>query len=391
MSRKEQFIIIILLISIATVFSTKGRTIVSYPDLSKTSKKFSGYTIDFRAIDAPAHTYFCLLQWVMDKTEFEKTPNVTDVQGAVVYGGVQSTDTEPHGIMSVWQIEYKEKGVAKKLRATRIYPKGEQSTFTNEGEGTNYIATYIWSPNVWYRYTIHSWEDRTTQTTFVGQWIQNLSTKEWTLFAYYDTKLKNSYITGPFFQFLENYLPSTYGLERSSQYKNMYAFDKMSSKWVSLNTTKLYCNFGAFNGDTGGTSDFGYTSNYFYMSSGLLVDDQKAYDEGRPSSVTATIKQPSTPEGFISPSFKSFDVTLTKTKLTINWTMDSKTSPCYQYHVHVKKKDSSGEIWVQYEQITRPEVKTYSLTQVFKGDYIIKLYCNAISDQSVVKTINKTI
>ena len=382
---EKPLVILVLLISLDNILCVKARKIVSSPDLSKTSKKFTTFTVDFRGIDTPAHTYWCLLQWYMDLTKFKESH--PDASGACAYGGLQSTDTEPHGIMSFWQVEYKENNQPKTLKSTRIYPKGTEGTFDNEGVGTNFISTYIWAANVWYRYTVHCWEDSSTGNTLVGQWYQNLSTKEWTLYAYFDTRLKGSYITGPFFQFQENYIASTYGLERSSQFKNMYVFDKVANSWLSLNKTELYCNKGALNGDTAGTSEFGYTSNYFFMSSGLKVEDQKAYDESKESRVTATITQPNTPPDLTVPSFKSVGVTLTKTKMTINWTLDSKTSPCYQYILNIFH---SGK-FIKSEKITRPELRTYSLTSAFTGEYLFELICNAISGFTTRKTISKTI
>jgi hypothetical protein len=323
----------------------------------------------------------------MDLTKFKESH--PDASGGSAYGGLQTTDTDtdPHGIMSFWQVEYKENNQQKVIKSTRIYPKGQESTFDNEGSGTNFITTYKWSANVWYRYTVHCWEDNSTGNTFVGQWYQNLATKEWTLFAYFDTKLKGSYITGSLFQFQENYDATTFGLERSSQFKNMYVVDKGTGKWVSLNKTVLYVNKGANNGDTAGTSEFGYTSNYFYMSSGLKVDDQKAYDESKPSSVTAVITQPETPPDLTAPSFKSIDLILTTTKMTINWALDSKTSPCYQYHINIFHSSK----FLKSEKITRPEVRTYSYTSVFKGEYQIQLICNAISGFTTNKSVSKTI
>ena len=167
----------------------------------------------------------------------------------------------------------------------------------------------------------------------------------------------------------------------------MYVVDKGTGKWVSLNKTVLSVYTVANNGDTAGTSEFGYTSNYFYMSSGLKVDDQKAYDESKPSSVTAVITQPETPPDLTAPSFKSVDVILTKTKMTINWTLDSKTSPCYQYHINIFHSSK----FIKSEKITRPEVRTYSYTSVFKGEYQVQLICNAISGLTTTKSIIKTI
>ena len=392
MSIKHIFIFLIIIISLVNVLSTKARKISSLPDLSETSKKFLAFTIDFRGIKTPAHTYWCLLQWGLDKTKFKEThPDAEVLGGAAGYGGLQSTDTEPHGIMSFWQLDYKENGVTKNLKASRVYPSGEESIFTNEGEGTNYIDTYKWSANIWYRFIIYSWKDNLTGNTFVGQWIQNLSTKEWTLFAYFDTKLKDSYIIGPLFQFQENYLASTYGVERSSQFKNMYVLDKTIKKWVPLSKTKLYCNFGAFGGDTAGTSEFGFTSNYFYMNSGLKVDDQDAYDKSKPDSVIATLNQPDTPPDFIDPKIKSLDVTLSTKKMIINWSMDSKTSPCFKFGIGIYKYDNSEYSLIKQVYITRPEERTYSFTSVFKGKYRIQFTCSAISNSSDFLFIDKTI
>ena len=41
--------------------------------------------------------------------------------------------------MSFWDVFYTENGVKKRNRAKRIYPPGEESTFDNEGEGTNFF------------------------------------------------------------------------------------------------------------------------------------------------------------------------------------------------------------------------------------------------------------
>ena len=70
------------------------------------------------------------------------------------------------------------------------YIPGEESTFDNEGEGTNFIPQYNWLTNVWYRFVIHSWVDQDTKKTYVGEWIQNLDTEEWTLLTYFDVGLK---------------------------------------------------------------------------------------------------------------------------------------------------------------------------------------------------------
>ena len=78
----------------------------------------------------------------------------------------------------------------------------------------NYIAKFDWPTNVWIRFVIRSWLDE-KKNTYVGNWIQNLETKEWTLYSYFNTNLINSYITGGLSQFQENYNANYFGEERS--------------------------------------------------------------------------------------------------------------------------------------------------------------------------------
>ena len=67
-------------------------------------------------------------------------------------------------------------------------------------------------------------------------------------------------------------------------------------KWISLDTTTLSYDPPSWGYDTAGTHDMGYTSSYFYGSTGLPVDNQKSYDASNPQWVKGTIKQPSTPD-----------------------------------------------------------------------------------------------
>ncbi len=134
-----------------------SKNIYSSPDLSNTSKKFEGFTIDFKGIDTPNKTYWSLCFWRMDLTEFEKTHK--DVTGGSAYSGLKMNVNEKTGILSFWEVGYKENGEDKTHRATRMYPKGDESTFGGEGEGTNYIAEFDWPTNVWIRFVIRLWLD----------------------------------------------------------------------------------------------------------------------------------------------------------------------------------------------------------------------------------------
>ena len=293
---------------ITFVVSPMAHNIYSDPDLSKTSRQFDGFSIDFKGIDTPNSTYWALCNWQMDLTNFKKTHK--DVSGGGAYGGLQTHIDEKKAIMSFWEVQYTENGEKKVHRANRMYPKGQESTFGGEGEGTNYIADYNWPTNTWHRFVLYSWKDIATGKTFVGEWLQNLSTKKWTLFAVFNTKLVDSYITGGLSQFQENFYDKYYPAKRSFNIKNMYAYDRVSKAWVSLNTSTLAYDPASWKYNTAGTHEIGYTKDYFYGSAGLPVDDQKVYDASNPLNIKGTINQPNSPS-FGKPVFKSASAFMT--------------------------------------------------------------------------------
>ena len=386
MNKRYYILISILIISFVTCPMAKN--IYSNPDLSNTSRKFEAFTIDFRGIDTPNSTYWSLCNWQMDLTEFKKTH--TDVTGGGAYGGLQTVINGKTAILSFWEIGYKENGESKTQRASRIYPKGDESSFGGEGEGTNYIHEFNWPTNVWHRFVIFSWTDNLTKKTFVGEWIQNLSTQEWTLFAYFNTNLTNSYLTGGLSQFQENFNAKYFGSERSFQIKNMYAYDRTNRKWMSLNKTRLSYDPASWGYNTAGTHDIGYTTSYFYGSSGLPVEDQKVYDSSNPTSVTGSIKQPDTPS-FTKPSIKSFTATLTSTRLSINWSINSNSCPCYEYEITIQLKATSGNKVIQTYITSRPEQTSYIYSSTFKGTYLITIKAKSISKVEISSTLTETI
>ena len=365
-----------------------AKNIYSDPDLTKTSGKFNTFTIDFRGIDTPFSTYWSLCNWGMDLTEFKK--KYPDATGGGAYGGLQTVIDGKTAILSFWEVLYKENGVQKSHRATRMYPSGAESSFGGEGEGTNYIHEFNWPTNVWHRFVIHSWTDYLTKKTFVGEWIQNLSTKEWTLFSYFNTNLDNSYIIGGLSQFQENFYDKYFGEERSFQIKNMYAYDRINKKWMSLSTSRLSYDPPEWKYNTAGTHEIGYTNNYFYGSSGLPVDNQKLYDSSNPTYIVGTIQQPSTPN-FVEPTFKFLLASLTSSKLIVDWSMTTNTCPCYEYVITIQQSSSSGYTTIKTATTSRPEDKTFTYSATFKGTYKIGVKANSICATQVYKEITKTI
>ena len=383
-------IFIFSLLSLTFVTCPMAHNIYSHPDLSKTSKKFEAFTIDFRGIDTPPSTYWSLCNWDMDLSQLKE--KYEEVTGGGAYGGLQeTTQNEKKSILSFWEVSYKEDGEEKKLQASRIYPAGDESYFGGEGEGTHYINLYEWNANNWYRYVLHSWLDSNGET-YVGQWIQDISTGEWTLFSYFNTHLPNSFITGALSQFQENFNEKNFGYERSFHIKNMYAYDKTYEKWISLNTSSLYYDPASWGFNTAGTHDIGYTTNYFYGSSGVPVDDQKLYDASNPERITGTIKQPENPE-FEEPKFKSVDVDLKVNEITIKWSIDSTSTPCYNYRIDIGYK-SAGEYKIMHNYVSYKPEETeyvYKSSNDLKGYFEIKITCDAISNKSITETIYEQI
>ena len=385
MISNKLFAISIFLFSLVYVTCPMAKNIYSNPDLSKTSKKFEGFTIDFRGIDTPDQTYWALCNWNMDLTDFRRThPNA---EGGGAYGGLQTKlNGEKVSILSFWEVLYKEGGVEKSHRATRMYPVGDESSFGGEGEGTNFIYKYDWPTNVWHRYVLRSWLD-SNGDTFVGQWIQNLSNNEWTLFAYFNTKLKNSYIIGELSQFQENFDAKYFGEERSFHIKNMYAFDKSYQKWISLATSTLSYDPSSWGYNTAGTHDIGYTTNYFYGSSGIPVDNQKVYDDRNPPKV-GTISQPATPN-FSKPQFDFLNIGLNSNYMTIFWRMNSKTTPCYKYEIKIYNYKNNAYKLLHTYISYKPEDNKYVYSSYFGGKYQVSATCYSISNDLVTTTAYK--
>ena len=207
MIKKNLFLLIILIIE-PFIISLRSKIIYSDLDLSNTSGNFDIFTIDFKGIDIPDNTFWCLLQWQMDLTNLKK--KYTDVQGGISYGGFQTNKNGKKALLSLGEIIYKENGEEKKIVPTRLYPKGE-----TENEDAYYITEFEWESNVWYRLIFRIWKDHSLGQTFVGEWIQNLSSQEWTLLAYFNTHLTDSFISGKLKQFQEDYNEEFLGLERS--------------------------------------------------------------------------------------------------------------------------------------------------------------------------------
>ena len=368
------FVFVMLSLNVFAVDTTMAHNIYSDPDLSSTSGAFDTFMIDFKGVETPIATYWALCNWGMDLKSFASLNGYYDVTGGGAYAGLQNTPSGKKAILSFWEVQYKKSpnsNTVEKLRASRIYPSGE-NFFGGEGEGTNNIVSYNWSTNKWYRMVIHVWNDRETGKTFVGQWFLDVATGKWDLISYFNTSLTNSYLIGSMSQFQENYLAEYSDSIRSFNFKNMYVRDREKSKWISLNTTVLSYDTKAFGFNTEGTHSFGATSEYFYGSAGGYVDNQDVYDRNSHNSLKLTINQPLTPTtGKIE--IESVDVITENKRTTISWNVTEMSTPQLSYVIEIIDPESNEVIDII--ERTRPHEKSfiYSNPTEKEYDYILKV------------------
>lgn len=382
---KQIFITLFSLI-LSFVTCPMAHNIYSDPVLSKTSGKFDAFLIDFKGIKTPYSTYWSLCNFGLDLTDFKKTH--PDATGGGAYGGLQTLINSRVAILSFWEIQYTENGVSKVQRANRVYPDGAESTFGGEGEGTNCIKPYEWETNNWYRYLLKSWQDVKTGNTFVGQWILDVASGKWTLFAYFNTNLKNSYLRGGMSMFQENFNEKYNGSERKFNLKNTYVHDIDKDDWISLPTTKLSYDPPSWGFNTAGTHEFGGTDEYFWGSTGLPVTDQKEYDANNPSSLVVTITQPEMPQIFGGIKITNYSVKAEKDRAVFSWEISDFDFPMLSYTVTIK--DSSGEVVHSYLS-TRPEERLYSYSGKFSGKYVYTLEVTSVFGETASKSLTYTV
>ena len=335
------------------------------PDLSATSKRFDSFMIDFRSDKTPLTTYWSLANFGMDLNSPKTRRTYPGISGYGAYAGLQNSSGKM-AILSFWEATYTQKSETITLTATRIYPKGS-SEFGGEGEGTNCIKPYDWQADRWYRMLLYSWEDAETGTTFAGMWLLDVESGNWTLFAYFDTHLYDSFFTGAMSQFMENYWGSDVNtncnVERTCNLKNMYVYDRVKKDWVSLPTATLsYGDGGAVleHQKKYGAHSFGAEADYFWGSTGGKVEDQEAYEKEATKSATYTISQPETPT-LGAPAIQKL-----RLGQSITWELAESSTPQLSYSVKVV--DTNGKTLLE-KSATRPEVRSEELSDLGTDAY----------------------
>jgi hypothetical protein len=267
-----------------------------------------------------------------------------DISAGGAYAGLQHAGGYKKAIISFWEWHYWPDGYSSDVEETNlvaecVYPTG--GVFGGEGEGSNCIKGYAWKQSHWYRMILHTWNDPYRATTMCGQWIQDVETGKYTLIAYFDTKMLNSYLTGDMMFFMENFYGINADEERDVRLRNVYYKPHGEDGWVSVNSFRLrHCNNWA-NNKTGGHS-FGGTEEYVWGKAGGYVapEDQEALDKSQPSQVY-TIKQPDQPTiGDVA--FRELRLLNRDEQQYIKWFMEDESTPQLSYHV--KCTDVNGKV-----------------------------------------------
>lgn len=361
--------------------------IYSDPVLTGTSNTFTTFSIDFRGVQTPELTYWALCNFGLYFSD-EVKAEYPNIRGGGAYAGLQNvSDTAADGrkaIMAFWEMFYKPKGSFEEvnLRAQRVYPAGKQNNFGGEGEGTNHITHYEWEDNTWYRMVLHSWEDKETGRTFVGQWFQNLATGEWTLISYFNSQLTNSCLRGGLSLFQENFVGGVNQfVEREFNVKNIYALDHEDNQWKSLNKTVLsYGNGGAANKEGG--HSFGATDEYFWGIGGGDTDGmtQDEYEAAATKRGTFTITQPDTPtfSGILAPTVQ---VKKMAGIWSVVWIPDKLSAP--QLSTKIEIIDEDDNVIFTDEQ-TRPELQYVKMPDVKIDAFKCRLTVTDIFGNTIV-------
>lgn len=360
------------------------------PNLSETTGCFDGYSIDFYSADSPTNTYWSLCNWSMNNSAFLKKNNAKQADGEYSssmggYGGLQNCPDGRVSIIALWEMFYYDRNFSlKKLTAREIYP-GMNGTFGGEGNGVHYIGSYDWKSQRWYRMVFRSWTDAKTGTTYVGEWVQDRTTKRWKLIAYYDTLLPDSYMEGSMSFFQENF--STGYLEkRNFRVKNLYVLQHSNTSWTSINSATMSYDYPEWGYNTAGSHVFGANGEYFFGEAGNQVSNQAEYDAKTDRLLTASINKSGTLND-ASAVITSLKAVKSGKSTKVKWSVSDTNTPQLTASIVVISKTGKR---IYTKEISRPEQRSLSISkQIAKGStvylYITDIYGNRVMKRVKVK------
>ena len=353
-----------------------------------TDKKTDGFMMDFYSDSENALcTYWSNANWSMYTKPTIQKYKYLNFTGGGAYAGLQIGDTpdDRRGIMSMWRYEYMDlqSRETKYIYAKAIY--GKTTTYDNEGSGTSCVMPYAWKSNQWYRELLLCWEDEETGNTFIGTWYYDYEADKWTLFAYYNTFLVDSYIQGDIGQFLENFVESTRENYRSFRYRNIYLLPTGQTgidSWKSCD--KIYIQSDA-NPKAHGEAKLGLSEDGTYVWA--WVDGRSEIDTDEKLDLTATLKQDAKPT-VGTPAINAIaaknSVSNGKILSTrINWEMTENSTPQLSYSLKVV--DENGNELASASG-TRPEVNSVKLDDLKTDSYKCELTVTDVFGQTATAT-----
>ncbi|MBE6542781.1 MAG: DUF3472 domain-containing protein [Ruminococcaceae bacterium] len=356
---------------------THGFFMTCYTDV--TDDKTDGFMMDFYSDSENALcTYWSNANWSMYTGASVKKLGYLSITGGGAYAGLQILDRpeQRRGIMSMWRYEYTDIKTRERkyLYAKAIY--GKTTSFSNEGSGTSCVMEYDWKSNQWYREMILCWEDAETGYTFIGNWYYDYEADQWSLFAYYNTFLVESYMKGDIGQFLENFVESTRENYRSFRYRNIYMLPYQGQgidDWKSCD--KIYITSDA-NPKAHGEAQLGLSDDKTYVWA--WVDGKSSVDTDEKIDLTAKLVQPDKPT-VGTPSIGEFTVKDSVNKdgeikhTKVEWSMADHSTPQLSYNVVFT--DIDGKVLASASG-TRPEVETVTVdsfgTDAYKCTITVK-------------------
>lgn len=212
--------------------------------------------------------------------------------------------------------------------------------------------------------------------TFAGNWYYDYEADEWTLFAYYNLKLVDSYINGDIGQFLENFNEGERARYRSFRYKGVYFLSHETGEWVSSPTVNLRSDA---NPKAHGEADLGLAEDETYVWA--WVDGTSEIDTDELIEKKMTIKQDEKPS-YGKPIIDEVKGVSFGKETTIKWTEPKKGTPQLSYKVELF--DNSGKS-LGVKTGTRPEIRSVKFEEVNEENYKAVVTVTDVFGQSVTQ------
>lgn len=356
---------------------THGFFMTTYSNV--VDKKADGFMIDFYSdSDQALATYWSNMNFSMSTKASVKKLGYTGITGGGAYGGLQilGNTNERRGIFSFWRYEYSD---IKSKETKYVYAEaivGKTTHYDNEGSGTSCVMEYPWKSSQWYRELLFCWTDEETGMTFAGNWYYDYEADEWTLFAYYNLKLVDSYINGDIGQFLENFNEGERARYRSFRYKGIYYLSHETGEWVSSPTVNLRSDG---NPKAHGEADLGLAEDETYVWA--CVDGTSEIDTDDLIEKKMTIKQDETPS-YGKPILDEVKGVGIGKGITIKWTEPKKSTPQLSYKVEVFDKSGNS---IGVKTGTRPEIRSAKFEDLEEEDFKAVVTITDVFGQSVTQ------